>query len=100
MGSSTVIAQQKRLLTMKGRTDFNVRKEWDNNILTLVKEWKAQGAEIALMMDANKVLEEKALGELIAITEMYDFMSSHHGHQSPNTYIDRSKSIEFTIGTK
>eukprot|EP00957_Ditylum_brightwellii_P204626 15340178-Ditylum_brightwellii.AAC.1 len=89
-----------RLFTIKGRTDVSIHKEWDSNTLTLVKQWKAQGAKFALVMDANVGLEEKALGELITTTEIYDLMSSHHGHQSSNTHMDRSNTIEFIFGTK
>eukprot|EP00957_Ditylum_brightwellii_P115770 8830876-Ditylum_brightwellii.AAC.1 len=37
-GSGTVNAQQQHLLTMKGKPDTKIRKEWDKSILSLIKQ--------------------------------------------------------------
>eukprot|EP00957_Ditylum_brightwellii_P125938 9600863-Ditylum_brightwellii.AAC.1 len=37
-GSRTVNVQQQCLLTMKGNPDAKVRKEWDKDILSLIKQ--------------------------------------------------------------
>eukprot|EP00957_Ditylum_brightwellii_P047443 3603867-Ditylum_brightwellii.AAC.1 len=39
-GLGTVKAQQQHLLTMKGNPDSKVKKEWDKDILNLIKQWK------------------------------------------------------------
>eukprot|EP00957_Ditylum_brightwellii_P017157 1293771-Ditylum_brightwellii.AAC.1 len=62
-GLGTVNAQQQCLLTMKRNLDAKVRKEWDKGILSLIKQWKNEKAEIVLMVDANEGLEERAFGE-------------------------------------
>ena len=53
-GSGTVHAQQQCLLTMKGKPDTKVRKEWDKDVLSLIKQWKNEKTEITLMVDANE----------------------------------------------
>eukprot|EP00957_Ditylum_brightwellii_P093104 7088342-Ditylum_brightwellii.AAC.1 len=44
-------------------------KEWDKDMTQLIQEWRQEGAEVSLMVDANVSLEGKALGELIVAAE-------------------------------
>eukprot|EP00957_Ditylum_brightwellii_P083216 6326844-Ditylum_brightwellii.AAC.2 len=82
-GSGTVHAQQQCLLTMKGKPDAKVRKDWDEGTVSIVKQWKNEKAEIVLMMDANEGLEERALRELISTAGMYDLMGKNTGAKPP-----------------
>eukprot|EP00957_Ditylum_brightwellii_P176388 13431963-Ditylum_brightwellii.AAC.1 len=64
-GTGTVNTQQKRFLTMKGKPNVHVWKEWDKDTLSLIKQWRNKNGEISLMMDTNAGLEGKTLGEAI-----------------------------------
>eukprot|EP00957_Ditylum_brightwellii_P206300 15347742-Ditylum_brightwellii.AAC.1 len=99
-GSGTVNAQQQCLLTMRGNPDAKDRKEWDKTILSCIKQWKNEKAEIVLMVDTYEGLEERVLGELISIARMHNLMGEKHGHQTPNTHIDESRAIEYIFRTK
>eukprot|EP00957_Ditylum_brightwellii_P192830 14682117-Ditylum_brightwellii.AAC.1 len=85
---------------MKGKPNAHVRKELDEDILRLIKQWQSENTEVALMMDANAGLEEKTLNKIIIEAGMYDLMSAKHRRNTPNIYIYDSKAIELILGTK
>eukprot|EP00957_Ditylum_brightwellii_P001856 142810-Ditylum_brightwellii.AAC.1 len=67
-------------------------------MLSLIRKWKKEGAEVALMVDFNSSLEEKDLAEFLAESGMIDLMGSKHGIAGPNTHINGSQAICFLFG--
>eukprot|EP00957_Ditylum_brightwellii_P003797 288423-Ditylum_brightwellii.AAC.1 len=66
----------------------------------LIFQCKREGAEVCLMVDANKGIDDKAFGDLIAATEMYDIIGAHHGINTPNTHLHGRKAIGFICRTR
>eukprot|EP00957_Ditylum_brightwellii_P043877 3327497-Ditylum_brightwellii.AAC.1 len=81
-GDSTVTAQHKQLLTMKGIKNVNPRKQWDKDFLDAVKKWKDGGNKVFFMGDLNGSIEDADISKLLATAEFYDVMRSHHGINS------------------
>eukprot|EP00957_Ditylum_brightwellii_P043206 3274208-Ditylum_brightwellii.AAC.1 len=59
LGSSMVNVQQNCILTMRGKPNTKAQREWDKDILSLIKQWKEEEAIIVLMVEAKKDLMRK-----------------------------------------
>eukprot|EP00957_Ditylum_brightwellii_P060256 4575545-Ditylum_brightwellii.AAC.1 len=68
-------------------------------MLSLIRKWKKEGAEVTLMVDFNSTLEDNNLAEFLAESGMINLMRSKHGTTSPNTHINGSQAICFLFGT-
>eukprot|EP00957_Ditylum_brightwellii_P085926 6537123-Ditylum_brightwellii.AAC.1 len=68
-------------------------------MLYLIRKWKKEGAEVALMVDFNTTLEDNILAKVLAESGMINLMGSKHSITSPNTHINSSQAICFLLGT-
>eukprot|EP00957_Ditylum_brightwellii_P140003 10668471-Ditylum_brightwellii.AAC.1 len=84
---------------MQGNHDPQPRKVWDNDMLSLIRKWKKEGAEVALMVDFNSTLEDNDLAEFLTESGMINLMGLKHDNTSPNTHINGSQAICFLLET-
>eukprot|EP00957_Ditylum_brightwellii_P205118 15342347-Ditylum_brightwellii.AAC.1 len=83
------------LLTIQGDKQANLKKVWDRDLLQQLDEWRKGSSEIVLMVDANSSIEDKAFGEFLAESKLFDMTGAKHGIHSPKTHINGSKAIDF-----
>ena len=65
-----------------------------------IKQWKKTGAEIIVGVDANAAIDEDRFGEMVAHQGLIDLVAMQHGQESPETFMKRTKTINFMLGTK
>eukprot|EP00957_Ditylum_brightwellii_P186702 14216266-Ditylum_brightwellii.AAC.1 len=95
-GNSTIMAQHKRLLTMQCVKNANPRKQWDKDF----RKWKKGRYKSLFMGDLNGSIEDTNISEMLATTELYDIMRSHHSINSPKTFINGSRAFDMILADK
>eukprot|EP00957_Ditylum_brightwellii_P092102 7013010-Ditylum_brightwellii.AAC.1 len=86
-GDNMVTAQQQHILTMQQATEQKPRQAWDKDMLKAIKQGKAEGNTVLLVIDVNSGLDDTELAELVAEAGLYDFMGAMHGPHTPKTHI-------------
>eukprot|EP00957_Ditylum_brightwellii_P187503 14279629-Ditylum_brightwellii.AAC.1 len=99
-GDSTVTAQHKQLLTMQGVKNANPWKQWDKDFLATIQKWKEGRYKVLFMGDLNGSIEDANISKMLASTELYDIMRSHHGINNPKTFINGSHAIDMILADK
>jgi hypothetical protein len=94
--------QQWVILRESGEKNPDPIKHFYQDIQKQLQEWKQQGSEILLMIDANEQIGEKpggltsVMGKL-GLTELVRHI--HPNSQEPNTHIRGSHRIDYIFGT-
>ena len=102
-GPLTAASQQWSLLKQAGILNPNPRKQFFTDLATQVKKWIGSNCEVCVMMDANKVLEDKEgnLKSFLDQTSLVDVHRHFHGaDHEPATYIRGSKKIDHILCTQ
>eukprot|EP00957_Ditylum_brightwellii_P074376 5650815-Ditylum_brightwellii.AAC.2 len=99
-GNSTVMDQHKQLLTMQGVRNTNPWKQSDKDFLAAIQKWKEGRYKVLFMGDLNGSIEDTDISMILATTELYDAMRSHHGISSPKTFINESHVIDTILADK
>ena len=58
-----------------------------------------ENCDILLAIDANSGLDDIKLNHIVSAGDLCDIIGSRHGIDSPSTYLQGSKTIDFLFGT-
>jgi hypothetical protein len=100
-GPTTAWTQQWILLHEQNKTPDPIKAFYEDLSATL-KEWRSQGVEILLLIDANEQVGATpgGLGKIIADNGLFDIIANQHNvDRYPPTYIRGSKRIDYIFGT-
>ena len=100
LGYNTVYFQQYRSLRRKDFNQTNPQKEFDKNLCSQLRRWRLKNCYILLEIDANAGLEDPQINQIVSAGNLYDILGSHHGIDSPPTYLKGTKTIDFLFGTR
>jgi hypothetical protein len=97
-GTNTAYQQQASLQKDRGIKEPNPKKEFFKDLKQFIKEKRASGHSVILMMDANEGLFDKASGVATFFQEtgLVDVIGNKHGYENdPPTYKRGTKRIDF-----
>ena len=88
-GDDTLHAQQTSLYLLDGEVDPNPRKNFIQDLLTLITTAKEDNQDIILMGDFNEVVgdDPKMMAKVLAAGNLTDVHAHKHGHANIATYI-------------
>jgi hypothetical protein len=101
-GPNTAWIQQWSILREAGDKNPDPIKYFYTDLEAQIKEWKKQGSEVLMMIDANEYIGEKpgGLTTLFGKLEMTDLLRHRHPNkEEPNTHVRGSKRIDYIFGT-
>ena len=64
-----------------------------------MRQWRTANCDILLAIDANSGLDDIKVNRIISAGDLCDIIGSRHGIDSPSTYMQGSKTIDFLLGT-
>lgn len=101
-GRSTAAAQQESLLRQRGEADPKPRKHFRKDLLSFLKQLKAEKHEILLTGDFNEVLgdDENGMCKICSEIGLTDLMAQVHDSTDVATYSRGTKRIDYALGSE
>jgi len=98
----TATAQQTRLLLQKGIPNPKPRKQFLTDLINQIKQWRNQGKDVLIGMDANENVDDPN-SQIACLFEETDLIDLHHhrfpAHTKPATHQRGSSPIDLIIGS-
>jgi len=98
----TATAQQTRLLLQQGILHPNPRKQFITDIIRQIRQWRQQGKEVLLGMDANENVDDPH-SQIARIFDDTDLIDLHHHRfpalEKPATHQRGSSPINIMLGS-
>ena len=98
-GHNTVYSQQYRSLRRQDIDRPNPQREFDKDLCTQLRQWRLDGCDILLAIDTNAGLDDSRVNNIVSAGNLCDILGSKHGIDSPPTFTNGSKTIDFFFGT-
>ena len=96
-GDDTLHAQQTSLYLLDGEVHPNPRKNFIQDLLTLITTAKDDNQDIILIGDFNKVLgdDQKMMAKVMVAGNLIDVHTHKHGHANIATYIRGRRRVNY-----
>eukprot|EP00957_Ditylum_brightwellii_P158486 12063584-Ditylum_brightwellii.AAC.1 len=85
---------------MQGVKNANPWKQWDRDFLAAIRKWKEGRYNVFFMSDLNGSIKDTGISKMLATNKLYGVMQSHHGVNSPKTFINGSCAIDTILADK
>eukprot|EP00957_Ditylum_brightwellii_P068752 5218651-Ditylum_brightwellii.AAC.1 len=76
----------------------NPRKQWCIDMIWQIKEWRNEG-EILLLTDVKSELGDTEFRDFDVEAGLFDILGFRHGIGGLNSHMNRTKRIDFALGT-
>ena len=102
VGATTAYAQQWAVARQAGATNPEPRSQFITDLTKEIKEWRQQGKEVILMLDANERMgaEKKGIEWLANECGLTDIHTARHGDDNMSTYARGTKKIDFILASQ
>ena len=100
LGHNTVYFQQYRSLRRQDINKPQPQKEFDKDLCSQLRHWRLDNYDIVLAIDANAGLDDPRINRIVSARDLCDILGSHHGIDSPSTFLHGTKTIDFLFGTR
>eukprot|EP00957_Ditylum_brightwellii_P140868 10730616-Ditylum_brightwellii.AAC.2 len=88
--------QQQCIMKSNNVTNPNPKKQWYVDLEKKVQEWKKK-SPVLVLCNANSDLLGQDLGSVLSNAQLYDLSVTHHGIDSPATYIIGRKPLTTSL---